>query len=159
MTLILLLMFQTAFKQAEYGTPPEGLIPEKIQNIPRTIEVFHFPKINDPIKIKNRYYWKHSTGILSKTDNITIIEYGAFLYYNNQWNLRKTYEIKELDKTFGTKKQKLDQAQPYIWKNNWRTDNRLFGGWALWYFIGIDSSGKKVCGYETIHTSSNLLNN
>ena len=33
MTLFLLLMFQTAFTQAEYGTPPEGLIPEKIPEL------------------------------------------------------------------------------------------------------------------------------
>lgn len=143
--------------QVDYGTPPEGLIPEKLKDLPRLIEVQHFPKINDPVKIKDTYYWKHATAIMSKESEIEIIEYGAYLYYNNTWNLRKSYALKELDKNFGTKKQKLLLGQPYTWNDNWRVDNRLFGGWALWYFIGKTPNGTLVCGYQTIHTTSNLL--
>jgi len=144
--------------QINYSTPPENVIPEKLQNLPRIIEVQQFPKINDPIKIKDTYYWKHATSVLCKTDEITLIEYGAYLYYNNQWNLRRSYPLKELKKTFGITNEKMLQGHPYTWANNWRTDQRLFGGWALWYFIGRTSDGKTVCGYETIHTTDNLLN-
>ena len=145
--------------QVNYGTPPEGEIPDALKNIPKGIEVMHFPKINDPVKIKDTYYWKHATGILSKNDTLTVTEFGAYLYYNDQWNLRKTYRLKELDQFFGTKKQVLPQGQPQVWTKNWRVGNQLYGGWALWYFIGKDSSGKTVCGYATIHTTDNLLNN
>ena len=147
-----------SYAQTNYGTPPEDSCPEKLQNLPRLISVNHFPKVNDPVKIKNRYYWKHATAILCKTNEVTITEYGAYLYYNDQWNLRKSYPLKELDKAFGTKKQKLQQAEPYTWADNWRTDSKLFGGWALWYFIGTTPEGETVCGYEMIHTTNNLLN-
>jgi len=155
---IVFLLCANATAQVEYGTPPLDSCPEKLANLPRLIEVNHFPKVNDPIKIKDRYYWKHTTSVLSKRSDIQIIEYGAYLYYNDQWNLRKSYPLKELDKTFGTKKQKLLQGAPYTWEDNWRIDSQLFGGWALWYFIGRTSDGETVCGYETIHTTSNLLN-
>ncbi len=157
-TLLLLVLFQFCNAQVDYGTPAEGVIPEKLQNLKVEIEVTHFPKENDPIKIKSKYYWKHATAILSKKSDVTIIEFGAYLYYNNQWNLRKSYDLKDLDKNFGTKKQVMKQGEPYVWSNNWRVDNRLFGGWAMWYFIGINDNGERICGYETINTTSNLLN-
>ncbi|MFP2997463.1 hypothetical protein ABN763_16215 [Spongiivirga sp. MCCC 1A20706] len=141
-------------------TGPTGneTLPNKLEGLERAIEVIHFPKQNDPIKIDNTYYWKHMTSILCKQSDITISEYGAYLFYDGKWNLRKSYPLKELDKTFGTKKQKMKQAEPYTWVKNWRVDNNLFGGWAMWYFIGKDSTGKTVCGYETINTTNNLLN-
>ena len=109
-------------------------------------------------KIDGTYYWKHATSILNKKSDLTIIEYGAYLFYNDTWNLRKSYPLKELDKTFGTKNQFVSQSEPYTWAKNYRTDKKLFGGWALWYFIGKTSSGEIVCGYDTIHTTTNLLN-
>ncbi len=157
-TLTLLLLFQFTFSQVNYGTPLDEPLPEKLQNLSVEIEVMHFPKENDPIKIKEKYYWKHATAILSKKSDIQIIEFGAYLFYNNQWNLRKTYDLKDLDKNFGTKKQKLLQGQPYVWTDNWRIGAQLFGGWAMWYFIGTNDKGDTICGYETINTTSNLLN-
>ena len=156
-TFILSLIITTSIAQVNYGTPPQGLIPEKLENLPRLLLVQHFPKINDPIQIKDTYYWKHATSVLSNESEVEIVEYGAYLYYNSTWNLRRSYPLKDLDKTFGTKRAILLQGQPYTWNDNWRTDNRLFGGWALWYFIGKTSDGKLVCGYETIHTTDNLL--
>ena len=144
--------------QVSSGTPEENQIPEKLQNIRRAIEVQNFPKKNDPVKIKDTYYWKHATSILCKESDITITEYGAYLFYNDSWNLRKSYPLKELNKNFGTKKYVLKHSEPYTWEKNYRTDKQLFGGWALWYFIGTTASGETVCGYSTIHTTTNLLN-
>ena len=85
------------------------------------------------------------------------LEYTARFLIEEPWKFSVDIE-KELDKTFGTKKQALKQGHPYVWHNNWRTDNRLFGGWAMWYFIGKTTDGKYICGYETIYTTDNLLN-
>jgi hypothetical protein len=158
MTCFTLLVFQCVLSQIDYGIPKQDELPEKLLNIRKAIDVIHFPKENDPIKIKNQYYWKHMTSILCKESQITIIEYGAYLFYNDKWNLRKSYPLKELDKAFGTKKQQMLQAQPYTWANNWRIDNKLFGGWALWYFIGKTKDDEIICGYETIYTTNNILN-
>ena len=148
----------SVFSQTNYGTPNDHEIPDKLANIERAIVINHFPMEVDPIKIKETYYWKHNTSILTKTNHITIKEYGAFIYYNNKWNLRQTYPLKEFDDFFGTKNERLVQGQPYTWKNNWRTGTDLFAGWALWYVIGITDSGKTVCGYQTLYTTNNLLN-
>jgi hypothetical protein len=157
-SLLLVFLFQFTFSQVDYGTPANEPLPEKLQNLKVEIEVMHFPKENDPIKIKDEHYWKHATAILSKKSEVKILEFGAYLFYNDKWNLRKSYDLEDLDKNFDTKKQTLLQGQPYVWIDNWRIDNRLFGGWAMWYFIGTNDKGETICGYETIHTTSNLLN-
>ena len=144
--------------QVDYGTPKEGEIPSRLKDLEKGIEVTHFPKINHPVKIEDSYYWKHATGLICNQDELTITEFGAYLYYNDQWNLRKIYDVKDFNKFFGAKKQVILQGQPYVWTENWRIGNQLFGGWALWYFIGTDSTGKSICGYATIHTTDNLLN-
>ncbi|MCA0132539.1 hypothetical protein [Winogradskyella alexanderae] len=156
--ILLILITQQAMSQMNFGTPPKDAIPEKLKNLKVEIEVVHFPKENDPIKIDDIYYWKHSTAIMCKEREIKIIEYGAYLYYNDKWNLRKSYPLKDLDKTFGTINQTMLQAQPYVWVKNWRTDKNLYGGWAMWYFIGVDNKGITVCGYETVNTTNRLLN-
>ena len=144
--------------QIKYGTPTENDIPEKLQQLPKKITVKNYPAIIHPIKIKNVFYWKHNTLIFCESSKITITEFGAYLFYNDRWNLRKSYPLKELNKKFGTKKHLLQQAQPYTWNNNWRTANKLFGGWAMWYFIGKTEKGETICGYEMIHTTTNLIN-
>lgn len=160
MSIILFLIgsLTTSFSQVNYGTPTNAPLPEKIQGIRQAIDVIHFPKETDPIKIKDTYYWKHLTSILCKESQIEIIEYGAYIYYNDQWNLRREYPLKELNKTFKTKDQIMEQAEPYTWTKNYRTGTDLFGGWALWYFIGETSTGETVCGFETINTTDNLVN-
>lgn len=158
LTLIITLLFQFTYSQVDYGTPTNEPLPEKLQNLRPIIEVHHFPKEVHPIKIKNEYYWKHNTAILCLESDIIIIEYGAYIFYNDTWNLRKSYPLKELDSSFGTKNQLVLQAQPYTYTNNWRSGTQLFGGWALWYFIGKTSKGETVCGFEKINTTDKLLN-
>ncbi len=158
MYLILFFVSQCVYSQIEYGKPLNDNLPKKFDKLRRIIQVHNFPKKIDPIKIGNFYYWKHNTTILCTEGNIEIIEYGAYLFYNDVWNLRKSYPVKELNKNFGLKSGQLKQAEPYTWVKNWRTDSRLFGGWAMWYFIGKTQEGETVCGYEKIETTSNLLN-
>jgi len=156
-TILFVFIVNCLLAQTNYGTPTNEALPEKLQNLKKEIVVQNFPKIIDPIKIKGSYYWKHNTLLFSKESSIKIIELGAYLFYNGKWHLRKSYSLKNLDKNFGTKRQKLLQAQPYTWNNNWRIGKQLYGGWAMWYFIGINENGEKICGYEKIHTTSNLI--
>jgi len=100
--------------QIKYGTPINDELPEKLDSLRRAISVNNFPKTIDPIKIDDRYYWKHNTAILCKEREITIIEYGADLFYHNTWNLRKSYPLKELNKNFKTKKQVQTIGVPTI---------------------------------------------
>ena len=120
--------------------------------------VNHFPEVVNPVREGDTYYWKHNTAIMYADDELTIVEFGAYIYYNDHWNLRVAHTPNEMDKFFGTQNQLMKRAQPYTWTNNWRTGGDLFAGWALWYFIGKTPDGTMVCGYQTLHTTDSLLN-
>jgi len=147
-----------SYAQVNYGTPTNEPLPKKLQGLRKAILVNNFPSTIDPVKIDKRYYWKHTTSILCKESEVVIEEYGAYLFYNEKWNLRKSKPLKELHKDFGTSKGIILQAEPYTWTQNWRTDENLYAGWAMWYFIGTTTNGEKVCGYQKIETTANLLN-
>lgn len=144
--------------QVKYETPTNEPLPEPLRGLPRLIQVSNFPKKINAVNIDGNYYWKHNTAILCEESEVEIIEFGAYLFYNGKWNLRRRYPLKDLNKQFGTKKQVLAQAQPYTWSDNWRVGPKLFGGWAMWYFIGKTTTGERVCGYQKIETTATLLN-
>ena len=121
-------MSLTISAQSTYEVPKADEVPEALKQYRKVIEVVNFPKTNHPIKIDDSYYWKHATSILCTESDIEITEYGAYIYYNSQWNLRRSYPLKALDKTFKTKKRIMLQGQPYVWTNNWRVGDVLFGG-------------------------------
>jgi hypothetical protein len=59
---------------------------------------------------------------------------------------------------FGIKDLTMMQGEPYVFKDNWRKDEKLFGGWALWYVMGETEDGELVCGYARVHTTDKVLN-
>ena len=143
-----------------YQTPRESDLPQKLDTLDRLITVTHFPTKVHPIEDdqkKGLYYWKHNTAIYCETDQVVIEEFGAYIYYNGQWNLRVSFPAKELDKLFGTKKAMLKQAQPYTYVQNWRYATEVSGGWAMWYFIGKTRDGKRICGYQPLETTDTIL--
>ena len=143
--------------QVQYGTPLKDEIPEELKKYSRELEVHHFPQEVHPIQIDKNYYWKHNTAVMSPQEPAEIVEFGAYVYYNNQWNLRKKYDLKEFDKLFGSKKRTLLATQPYTWNDNWRVGPQLFDGWALWYFIAKTKSGRTIIGFQSLYTSDQLI--
>jgi len=131
-------------------------LPLKLRNLSNIIEVNHFPspvKASKEIENPGIYFWKHNTALLSPAQDIKIEEGGAYIFYNNQWNLRVTYSAKEFSKLFNIPEGKLQAGEPYTFSKNWRTDSRLLGGWAMWYVIGTNAEGKRVCGFGILETA------
>lgn len=153
-----LALAQFSSAQVNYGVPPDGLVPEPLQELPVEIIVNNFPVSIDAYYLNEKYYWKHTTAVLSLNSDMQIIEYGAYLFYNDTWNLRRSYPLRALKKWFGIKNSTIMQGQPYTWPDNWRIDSGLYEGYAMWYFIALNADGEKVCGYQKIYTSDKVLN-
>ncbi|MFH2142733.1 MAG: hypothetical protein ABIJ97_09940 [Bacteroidota bacterium] len=154
-------------------------IPEVIRNLPVAIEVRHEPdtiyaKIHDVDSSK--YKWSHYTSVKALNSNIQIIEFGTYNYKNNEWVLgnlsSKPYKAKEFEKWYFKKTSDsfvswenckgayLIKDQEYVDPSNWSISNtELVERKGLWYYIGIDDSGKKVCGYGRYVTIPELSDN
>ena len=136
-------------------TALDAPLPEKFKGLTEIILVDNFP---NPVKATtyksepNNFFWKHTTTLLSLTENITIEEGGAYLFYNDQWNLRIAYKPKKFAKLFHIPKGKMKKGEPYAFVENWRVGPKLFGGWAMWYVIGRTDSGERVFGVGRLDT-------
>lgn len=140
-------------------TPLDALLPEKFHGMKEGLVVNNFPmKIYATTDEDHQrmYQWKHTTSVISLKEEMTIVEFGAYLFYNKQWNLRTTMSTKKFDKLFDTKKGQLKKGQPYTWKDNWRIDDKLFGGWAMWYFIAENADGERFYGVGRLETVGTL---
>lgn len=138
----------------------EAPLPEKFTGLEETIQVSHFPSpvyaSEDPETENGVYFWKHNTAVLA-SENIEIEEIGAYLYYNDQWNLRASYTPKDFKKWFNCPGAFMKKGEPYTFTDNWRRDSRLYGGWAMWYFIGQNETGKRVYGVGKLYTSDKII--
>lgn len=134
-------------------------LPDKFEGLREAITVSHFPS---PVKASldpdepGTYFWKHTTSLLSPDSDIEIIEGGAYIFYSGQWNLRVAMKPKEFSKYFDIHKSTMKAGQPYTFKDNWRRDSQLRGGWAMWYVIGTDETGTKVFGRAILDTQGEL---
>lgn len=140
---------------------PPRPFPEKLTQLPRELWVHHFPSpvhaSLDPARKDYTYFWKHTTSVLSPREPVEVIEFGAYIYYQARWNLRTSFAPGPFARWFDCSKALLKAGQPYTYKDNWRTDNRLQGGWALWYVIGQKADGTRVVGYEALETTDQLF--
>jgi len=139
----------------EAQTPSDASLPDKFAGLKEIVLVDNFP---NPVKATTyetepgKYFWKHTTTLLSPNENITIEEGGAYLFYNNQWNLRVAYSAKKFAKLFHIPKGRMKKGEPYTYVKNWRVGPKLFGGWAMWYVIGTTDSGARVFGVGQLDT-------
>ena len=142
-------------------SPATSPLPDQFNGMPEKLSVNHFPSpvyaSEDPDRSDYKYFWKHNTAVMAVDSDVEVTECGAYIYYNDQWNKRVTYDRKAFAKMFSCRKGVLKRSEPYTFPENWRTDNRLSGGWALWYIIGVDQSGRRVFGVKRLETVGELL--
>ncbi|MEM7163168.1 MAG: hypothetical protein AAF487_12095 [Bacteroidota bacterium] len=156
--LSLLLSFSCLAQSPEEKAP----LPDIFAHLENELKISHFPSpvfaSIDPDE-PDTYIWKHNTCLISFTKDIKVLEGGAYIFYNDQWNLRVRMEANEFCKLFDIKKCELKAGQPYTFADNWRRDQKLYGGWAMWYAIGVDKDGKKVFGVGKLDTVGELYLN
>ena len=140
-----------------YGNPGEVPLPaDKFAGMREALVWSHFP---NPVRASKdpdqpgTYFWKHNSAVISETEDVTIEEAGSFIYYNDRWNLRVAFTPEQFAELFSCPDAVMKAGQPYTWNDNWRTDARLYGGWACYYAIGTTADGERVYGAGPIETA------
>lgn len=150
-------------------------IPDAIKDIPVGIYVINEPdtiyaELNK--KPESKYIWKHTTTLKALKNDLKIIEFGTYNFKNSKWVLgnytKKPFTIENFDKwyclikngliTFDfCKNGKIIKGQEYIDASNYSIRNdTLVNRNGLWYYIGIDTTGKKFMGYGRYATINKL---
>ena len=140
------------------------ILPDALRKIPVAILITHspnpiYPEKTDEKNAPAKYVWKHSTTILSPHRDLTIIEAGSFIWYDTTgWKKNMQYTKETFAKTFDCQNGLLQAGKTYIFKENYRWGNQLYGGDALWYVIAADEEGIRYKGIALIETESTLQN-
>ncbi len=152
-------------------------IPNVIKDIPVGLYVSHSPdSIYAQIyeKDTSKFIWKHSTTITSNIQGINIIEFGTYNYKNGKWVLgnltKKPYSTEDFENWYFIKTNNdmfswenckngiLELNTEYIDPSSWSVKNsELVNRNGLWYYIGIDTNGKKYMGYGRYVTIPELM--
>jgi hypothetical protein len=142
-------------------------LPDVIAGLPKGIEVWHEPDTFRAVKWDkdtSKYIWKHQTYFFADVSNLRIIEFGTYNFKNGKWVLgnlnMKKYGPEELGLWYiqfdnGFVKWEhpenglIKKDVVYFDPSNYSIKNEvLVLRKGLWYYIGIDSTGKKYMGYS-----------
>jgi len=164
---ILSTMFTVLLACSSLGQKDSNL-PDKLIDIPTGLEVKHSDTIvyaiineKDPDKY-GKYKWHFETTVTAISEDLKIVEFGAYLWLDNEWVLRTIYDRPfnqvEFEKWYSCESALLKKGQSCTDKNNWSKAHRLEGQKtkALWYFIGVNANDDKFKGTAEITTIGEL---
>lgn len=157
--ILLLAMYSCSTLKEKQSVP----WPKKIANLDKGLIVTHsadtvYATINtkDPDK-RGKYQLQFTTSVSSKKGNIEIIEFGAYLLTDNNWEFvsifDRPFNNEEFAKWYNCEDGIIDEGKTFSDNDNWlrktnKLDNKTIV--SLWYYIGVDDEGNKVVGAREI---------
>lgn len=136
---------------------PNRLLPEKLRGIDYGIQGTHFPNPTYATLENGMYVWKHDTSVKATAEDLQIVEYGSYVYTDNGWYLRVTYDTKMFAETYHCKNGILKKGKTYTDPASWRKSDKLYGGDAMWFYIAKNKAGKLFKGTALIETEAKWI--
>lgn len=124
-----------------------------IMALPEGIEVVHSP--DKVLAVQGgrsgfEYTWLHKTTIRSKKESLKIVEFGSFAEVSGKWVFStytgEPFSPDDFEEWYSCPGAILEGEKPFTDPNNWSGAVNLHESASLWYYIGVDSSGKKYRG-------------
>ncbi len=136
-----------------------------IATLPIGLEVKHTP---NPVKAMKDgrssypYTWLFKTTVKAIEDDITIIEFGCFIWYEEEkrWVFSnytdKPFTNANFAEWYSCPNGKLLKGKEYSDPNNWGGSSEPSEAKSKWYYIGINSKGERVKGEAVIKELAEL---
>ncbi|WP_417265791.1 hypothetical protein [Brumimicrobium sp.] len=160
--LFLLLLFLIGCSNSKSSIHP---LPKKLSKLPIGIKVIHsedmvYASLNEDQNRGQKYKWNHSTTVSTLKEELTIVEFGGYVYEDNSWKEKniefRPFNNQEFEDWYKCPKGILLKNKTYTDNNNWSTADELINSSTIWYFIGEDKNGKKFVGYEFVEIKGEL---
>jgi hypothetical protein len=137
------------------------ITPEELDKLPEGIKVVHEPKaalatLTGKSERRLNYTWWYKTTVSATDAEVTIVEFGGFMWHDGKWVNAKPYTAEEFAEWYKCPKALLKKGESYSDPTNWSTDAELRAGKTRWYFVGVDSKGKRVKGEAVIELKAEI---
>ncbi len=145
---------------------PKFLTPEELDKLPAGIKVVHEPNpalatLTGKSERRAKYTWWYKTTVSAPAGDVTIVEFGAFMRKDGKWVhlgtfTGKPYSTGEFAEWYKCPKAILKKGESVADPTNWSSAPELRVGKTRWYYLGIDSQGKKVKGEAIIELKAEI---
>jgi hypothetical protein len=159
--------FFAALVGASLGADEQKFItPEELDKLPEGIKVVHEPKIalathNTKSNARYKYTWWYKTTVSSDDSDVTIEQFGVLIQENGKWvnggaYTGKPYATDEFADWYKCPKAVVKKGKSYSDPRNWSAYDDLRADKMRWYYVGIDSKGKKVKGQADVELKDEI---
>jgi uncharacterized protein (TIGR03067 family) len=144
----------------------KSITAEELDKLPDGIKVVHEPNValatlTGKSERRLKYTWWYKTTVSARTGDVTILEFGALSWQDDQWVAGATitgkpYTANEFADWYKCPKAALKKGKSYSDPTNWSTDQELRAGKIRWYYLGIDDKGRRVKGEAVIELKAEI---
>jgi hypothetical protein len=145
---------------------PRFVTPEGLDKLPEGIKVDHEPKAalatpTGKSERRAKYTWWYKTTVAASDGDVTVVEFGAFVWQDGKWVrggtfTGKPYSTDEFAEWYKCPKGVLRKGAPVADPTNWSSEPELRAGKMRWYFVGVDAKGKRVKGEAIIELKAEI---
>lgn len=163
-TLLLALSFSLAILLHAAGEENPTTL-EELDKLPVGLKVVHDPNpalATDTSNSKRlaKYTWWFKTTVTPTGPEVKIVEFGAYVLFNGKWEFsnytRKPFSSKDFADWYSCPDALIKQGKSYVDPTNWGGNQELAAVRSRWYYIGIDSNGKRVKGEAIIEQKGEI---
>lgn len=150
-------------KAQQAWTDHSRVLPDKLRGLPTGIQIVHsptpvYPELNrDTADYPGRYIWKHLTTVTSSERTLTVIEAGSFIWRGDKgWSANIHLDNAGFARGFDCHGGILKKGRSYTFVKNWRFEDAIYAGDALWFVIAKDEGGHLFKGIAIVETEGTL---
>jgi hypothetical protein len=132
---------------------------DALKQLPVGLKVVHTPNpvrasLSAASQVRKKYTWWYETAVTATDADVTIVEFGSYVWQNDRWAFSnfsgKPFSAKEFAEWYACPGALIKKGASCADQTNWGSAAELVSGKALWYFIGVDNEGRRVKGEAVI---------
>ena len=144
---------------------PKPTTIQELDKLPVGLKVVHDPnpvRATETSRSKQlgKYTWWFKTTVTSTGSDVKIVEFGAYGWHNGKWVFSnfsgKPFSAKNFAAWYSCPGGVIKKGKAYTDPTNWGSAQELIGSKARWYYIGVDSKGRRVKGDAVLEAKGEI---
>jgi hypothetical protein len=138
---------------------------KELDKLPVGLKVVHDPNPARATESGNserrgKYTWWYKTTVAPTGPDVKVVEFGAYAWHDGKWVFAnfsgKPFSAKDFAQWYSCPDALIKEGKAYTDPTNWGSAQELAAAKARWYYIGIDSKGRRVKGEAVIEQKGEI---
>jgi hypothetical protein len=138
---------------------------EELDELPLGLKVVHDPNPAQATQTgksqrRGKYTWWFKTTVTSTGQDVKVVEFGAYAWRGGRWEFAnfsaEPFSAKDFMEWYSCPDALIKAGKAYTDPTNWASAQELMTAKARWYYVGIDSKGRRVKGEAIIEQKGKI---